>query len=274
MKRFTFRSEVVSRRFVMVLMGCVTLARGLAAEGNSSLSESKKENADTTLPGGGNVSQGDQLTRQLFLAQESVQTLTDSLAVSNIEVEGCRQKYSDLRLRLEALGIEGANKDRSKLEQRLLTAAADLRAMQKERDRYRDNVLGLSEAVFHLLKASTGTDPQARMEVETQLRRCNEVAGRSQALLEEGATMMDGRVISVKEEWSLVVGDIGSKQGVKIGMPMRVMRASQQIATLRVVDVRQRICGAVMQQLGSERIKVGDRLQADARQETSLKIEK
>ena len=82
---------------------------------------------------------------------------------------------------------------------------------------------------------------------------------------------MDGRVISVKEEWLLVVGNIGEKQGVKMGMPMRVMRADKLIATLRVVDLRQRICGAVIQEMGSGKIKVGDRLQADARQNVSLK---
>jgi hypothetical protein len=82
---------------------------------------------------------------------------------------------------------------------------------------------------------------------------------------------MDGQVVSVKEEWSLVVGNIGEKQGVKIGMPLRVLRADKLIATLRVVDVRQRICGAVIQEMGSGKIKVGDRLQADARQNVSLK---
>ena len=45
------------------------------------------------------------------------------------------------------------------------------------------------------------------------------------------------------------------------------------IATLRVVDVRQKICGAVIQEMDSEKekIKVGDRLQVDARQNVSLK---
>jgi hypothetical protein len=50
-----------------------------------------------------------------------------------------------------------------------------------------------------------------------------------------------------------------------------VMRADELIATLRVVDVRQRICGAVIQEMGSGKIKVGDRLQVDARQNVSLK---
>jgi hypothetical protein len=84
---------------------------------------------------------------------------------------------------------------------------------------------------------------------------------------------MDGSVISVKDEWSFVVANIGEKQGVKIGMPMRVMRGDKKIATLRVVDVRQRICGAVIQEMdsGKEKIKVGDRLQVDAKQSVTLK---
>jgi len=83
---------------------------------------------------------------------------------------------------------------------------------------------------------------------------------------------MDGSVISVKEEWSFVVANIGEKQGVKIGMPLRVLRGDRKVATLRVVDVRQRICGAVIQEMDSkEKIKVGDRLQADARSNVTLK---
>jgi hypothetical protein len=84
---------------------------------------------------------------------------------------------------------------------------------------------------------------------------------------------MDGKVLSVKEEWSLVVGDLGARQGVKIGMPLRVVRSGKTIATLRVVDVREKISGAVIQELDSDKtkIKVGDRLQADARRDVSLK---
>src|SRR5437762_6735357 len=86
-------------------------------------------------------------------------------------------------------------------------------------------------------------------------------------------SLLDGSVISVKEEWSFVVGNLGEKQGVKIGMPMRVMQDDRKIATLRVVDVRQKICGAVIQEMNSskERIKVGDRLQVDAQPNRSLR---
>ncbi|MEY2495913.1 MAG: hypothetical protein QOJ45_2405 [Verrucomicrobiota bacterium] len=249
----------------------MTLARGLAAEGNSSLSESKIENADTKVTAASLLSQNEELRRQLSLARESVKTLTDSLAASNVEAEVYRRKYSDLQLRMEALGIESANKDRAKIEQRLLSAVSDLQVLQKEREQYRDQALRLSEAILHLLKTSTGGEAQARMDVEAQLRATSELIAKAENAAAETATLMDGSVISVKEEWSLVVGNFGEKQGVKMGMPLRVMRGDKRIATLRVVDVRQKICGAVIQEMGSEKIKVGDRLQADARKNVSLK---
>ncbi|HVF71926.1 MAG TPA: hypothetical protein VM940_09990 [Chthoniobacterales bacterium] len=237
------------------------------------MTESKIEGADTKVTAEELRAQNETLRRELFLARESVRTLTDSLAESNLQAEVFRRRFTDLELRMEALGLESADKDRSKIEQRLLSAVSDLQLLQKEREQYRDQALRLSEAILHLLKTSTGGDAQARMDVETQLRSLNGLVAKADNPAVETATLMDGSVISVKDEWSLVVGNIGERQGVKTGMPLRVMRGDKQIATLRVVDVRQRICGAVIQKMDSEKekIKVGDRLQADARKDVSLK---
>jgi len=253
------------------VLGCVTLARGLAAEGNSSLTESKIENAEQKVTATALLAQNEDLRRQLSIQQESLKTLTTSLAESNAEAEVFRRKYSDLQLHMEALGLASANKDRAKLEQRLLAAVSDLQLAQKERDEYRDQVLRLSESMLRYLKTSQGGDAQARMDVETQLRSTNELATRSTTTQSARPSLMDGSVISVKDEWSFVVGNIGEQHGVKIGMPMRVMRGEQKIATARVVDVRQRICGAVVEDSGKEKIKVGDRLQVDARANVTLK---
>ena len=221
------------------------------------------------------LAQNDELREQLSLARESVGTLTTSLAESNAEAELFRRKFSDLQLRMEALGLESANKDRAKLEQRLLAAVSDLQLAEKERDEFRDQMLRLNETMVRYLKTSQGADPQARMEVETQLRGTNELVTRGSAKLPASAQpgLMDASVISVKDEWSFVVGNVGQKQGVKIGMPLRVMRGERRIGTLRVVDVRQKICGAVIEQMDSakEKIKVGDRLQVDAQKDVSLK---
>jgi hypothetical protein len=285
------------RLATLLVVGCVTLAQGLAAEGNSSLSESKTENAgasDTAVTGlppaasatsqpmrrpsemtaAGLLQQNEDLQRQLSIAQESLKALTSSLAESNAEAELFRRKYSDLQLQMEALGLASANKDRAKLEQRLLAAVSDLQLAHKEREEYRDQMLRLDEAVLCYLKTSQSADAKARMDVETQLRSIDKLVTKSSNAPDlPEPSLMDGNVISVKDEWSFVVGNFGEKQGVKVGMPMRVMRGDQRIATLRVVDVRQRICGAVIQEMDSkkDRIKVGDRLQVDAQRNVSLK---
>jgi hypothetical protein len=256
-------------------LGCVTLARGLAAEGNSSLSESKIENAERSVTDAALLSQNEDLRRQLSIQQESLKTLTTSLAESNAEAELFRRKYSDLELRMEALGLQSASKDRSKLEQRLLAAVSDLQLAQKERDEYRDQMLRLNESLLRYLKTSQGGDAEARMDVEAQLRSVNGLVSKAASALPQSQqpSLMDGSVISVKDEWSFVVGNVGEQQGVKIGMPMRVVRGERKIASLRVVDVRQKICGAVIQEMDSqkEKIKVGDRLQVDVRSNVSLK---
>jgi hypothetical protein len=290
-------STINYRLSTFLVVGCVALAQGLAAEGNSSLSESKTENEgtnDTVVAGGspaasansqptrlpsevtapGLLRQNEDLQRQLLIAQQSLKALTSSLAESNAEAELFRRKYSDLQLQMEALGLASANKDRAKLEQRLLAAVSDLQLAQKERDAYRDQMLRLDEAMLCYLKTSQSADAKARMDVETQLRSIDELVTKSMNAPDlPEPSLMDGSVISVKDEWSFVVGNLGEKQGVKIGMPMRAMRGDKRIATLRVIDVRQRICGAVVQEMDSkkDRIKVVDRLQVDAQPNVSLK---
>jgi len=262
-------STINYRLTTFVIVGCVTLARGLAAEGNSSLSDSKNDDAPVTAAS--LLAQNEELRRELSLSRETVQTLTNSLAESNANAEVFRRKFTDLQLRMEALGLASASKDRAKLEQRLLTAVSDLQLAQKERDEYRDQMMRLSETMLHFLKTAEGGDPEARMGVEAELRGASALVEDARKPPAQSASLLDGRVVGVKEEWSFVVGNFGADQGVKIGMPLRVKRGDQLIATVRVVDVRQRICGAVIQESGKEKIRVGDRLEVDARRDVSLK---
>ena len=215
--------------------------------------------------------ENEELRRELSLSRETVKTLTNSLAESNAEAEVFRRKFSDLQLRMEALGLASASKDRARLEQRLLTAVSDLQLAQKERDAYRDQMMRLSETMLRYLKTAEGGDGQARMEVEAELRGTNALVDKTAKTPAPDASLLDGSVISFKDEWSFVVGNFGAKQGVKIGMPLRVKRGDSVIATLRVVDVRERICGAVIEESGKEKIKVGDRLEVDARRDVSVR---
>jgi hypothetical protein len=263
-------------------IGGALVCYGADAGKNSSLSDSnlKADAANTVVAGESPapasssqppLPENEELRRELSLSRETVKTLTNSLAESNAEAEVSRRKFSDLQLRMEALGLASASKDRAKLEQRLLTAVSDLQLAQKERDAYRDQMMRLSETMLRYLKTAEGGDARARMEVEAELRAMNALVGKTAKPTGPKPSLLDGSVISFKDEWSFVVGNFGAKQGVKIGMPLRVKRGDSVIATLRVVDVRERICGAVIEESGKEKIKVGDRLEVDARRDVSVR---
>jgi len=252
----------------------LALAIGPDAKGGSSFSDSDIEVSEAKVTLQTVVAENQVLKRQAAEAQEAIKSLTESLAVSNSEAEVFRREVAELRQRMTALGVDGLSGDRGKLEQRLLKAVRDLQLVQSEKDKLADELVQLSEAVLRYTKVATTTDPEARMALEARLRSVSEVLGipgsgpGSDGNASEAAgSLTDGMVVSIKEELSLVVANIGTRQGVRVGMPFKVVREGKVIGMLRVVDVREKICGAVIQSLDSEKnkIKVGDRLMVDAR---------
>ncbi|MEI6032873.1 MAG: hypothetical protein WCS65_01175 [Verrucomicrobiae bacterium] len=210
------------------------------------------------------------LAERLVLARASIKALTEALGIANSEAEVFKRQVADLRLKLDAYGLAGLEKEPEKIEQRLLTAVRDLRLLKQQNEDAVNGLVRLSESIQLLIKTSEGISPQARMSVETELRKTREILGSPHAWKVESleATLSEGMIVDLKEDLSLVVANIGAKHGVKIGMPFQIWRDNRRIGTARVVDVRDRICGAIIQNLESEKVpaKTGDRLRVDARQ--------
>ena len=57
------------------------------------------------------------------------------------------------------------------------------------------------------------------------------------------------RIVAVNPQLRVVVLDVGAQQGVRIGMPFEVVRGEQVVARLRAIEVRPRICGALIEQV-------------------------
>ncbi|MEI6493551.1 MAG: hypothetical protein WCO94_13455 [Verrucomicrobiota bacterium] len=208
------------------------------------------------------------LEEKLVLARSSIKALTDSLAMANNEAEVFKRQSTDLQLKLDAYGLAGLDKEPEKVEQRLLAAVRDLRVLKKQNEDAVNQLVRLSESIQVLIKTTESINPQARMAVEAELRKTSEILGTPSAARAQSieATLSDGMVVDTKEDLSLVVANIGAKHGVKVGMPFQVWRDNRRIGNVRVVDVRDRICGAVIQNLESEKqtVKTGDRLRVDA----------
>lgn len=244
-----------------------SVAPVLAADEISELTQQLKETRDRLKA---YETENEALRQRNDLRQTTIRTLNESLAVANAECEVFRRQYSDLKLRMEALGLASVGDNKEALEQRLLKAVRDLGLVRDEKDKLAERMVALSESVLLYMKTATAADPKIRMEVEGQIRAANEAmdestAKETMASAPVAANLNDGQIISVKDDYSLAVMNLGSVQGVKIGMPFVIVRGNRFIARGRVVDVREKISGAVIEEYGSntEKVKVGDTMRVD-----------
>jgi hypothetical protein len=257
-------------RSVFRFLSVFTVAIPLVAGEPSSLSDFNLDATEAKVALELALEENALLQEKIAVAEATAAKLTQSIAIANSEAEVFRRQAGDLKLKLEALGIDAAGGNTAKLENRLLKAVSDLRLAEESRKAHSDALLSLSEAVVRFLKVAATEDADARLTLETQLRKANQIVGKASEPANEPAantaTITDAAVISVKEELSLIVANIGVRQGVKVGMPFTVTRGDQVVGSIRVVDVRDRICGALVQILNSEKdkIKVGDRLRVEA----------
>ena len=256
-----------AKPILSVLLVCFSLVFGLARAGeNSSFSHLDLDANEAKIALEMALEENAALQEKLAVAEATAAKLTESIAVANSEAEVFRRQTGELKLRLEALGVEAVGGNTGKLEQRLLKAVSDLRLAEEARKRLSDSLLGLSEAVLRFLPVAETKDADARLALESQMRQATASLTGEKAGAETAASLTDARVISTKDELSLVVADIGARHGVKVGMPLQVTRGNQVIGTVRVVDVRERISGALVQNLisGREKIRVGDRMKVEA----------
>jgi len=212
------------------------------------------------------------LHQQLALVQQQVAALTESLALANSESEIFKRETGDLKLRLEALGLDAASPDKAALEQRLLKAVGDLKIVEDQKQKLSDQLIRINEAILRYVKSASSVDGDARMALETEMRSSTGLLGIAGASgqpvpdTDPAGSLTDARVISVKDELALVVANLGRLQGAKIGMPFQVWHEGRKIGIVRIVDVREKISGAVIQSLDpSEKVQVGDTLRVDAR---------
>ncbi len=209
-----------------------------------------------------------QQQERLILSENTIKQLTQSLANANAEAETYKRQAADLSLKLQSMGLD---RDPDAIEQRLLAAVRDLRLAKKQNEDYRAALIQLSESVVALLKSTDQIGAESRMAVETELRRSGEMLGAptgAQTVEAVEPTLQDAMIVDVRDELSLVVANVGEKHGVKIGMPFQVLRNNERIGEVRVIDVRDRISGAVVQNLENTKnpVKAGDKLRVDARQ--------
>ena len=208
------------------------------------------------------------LREKLLLAETTISALTATVAEMGNSAEASRRQLEDANLRLEALAATEKNSKTEALEARLLQCLRELRLIKSDKDAARQQLLMLSEAIQMLLLTTANTNPQALLAVESELRKTSEVLGGNVSSQEKKAvpSLTQGLVLDTRDELSLVVVNLGRAHGVKIGMPFQVFRNNKLISAIKIVDVRDKISGGVIQSLTSETIRIekGDTVKVDA----------
>jgi len=265
-----FSTDGLKRAALVAGFGLITVVR-LQAGTEGSLTDLNIEYNELKLALENVLADKKQLSSALADTQKTLADMRQNLAAASAETEVFKRRSMELTLRMEALGLDLAGANNSRLEQRLLASVSDLRVVTKENKVLSEALMRLADVSAGYAKSASGAPAAARLALEGEIRNANKALGVPSTSATDGpsvfGTLNSAIAISVKEDLSLVVINLGSKEGVKVGMPFRVVRDQVTIGTVQVVEVREKLSGAVIQNISSERepIKVGDRLVVDAR---------
>jgi len=248
---------------MMLVSGGANLLRAQTASSEAGASALEVEELKTALA---------VASRQLTAAEAKAEALRksdaalrESLVESNRVAAELREQYEELLLRMASYGVDLVKPDPKSLEQRLLRSVRDREQSEKDKEALIRQLARLSEAVVGLLQTTVSSDPKAQSRIESELAAADKALGL--AARRSGATagarpMAEGKVVSVDAEIGLVVLNIGRDSGVRVGMPISVKRDNRDIGTAMVVDVRETISGALLQQItGDDDVRVGDRIE-------------
>ncbi|MEZ5387876.1 MAG: hypothetical protein R3F13_20395 [Prosthecobacter sp.] len=207
------------------------------------------------------------LETQVAAAKDRNDALAQSAAAANAESGELKDRYEKLRGLLEGLGIGALETSRDATQDRLLAALSDLRIMKEQRDSLASALIEVAEASMGLMQAAPNADPAAADRVNKAITLADS------ALIKAGggessqplADLQSARVVSLKADLGIAVLSIGARNGVKPGMPFEIYREDKPIAKVLITEVRNTVCGAVVQELASasDPVRVGDRGRVD-----------
>ncbi|WP_395740292.1 hypothetical protein [Prosthecobacter sp.] len=204
---------------------------------------------------------------QLLAAKDKNDALAQSAAAANAETNELKERYEKLRGLLEGLGVGALENAKDQTQERLLAALGDLRIMKEQRDELANALIEMAESGMGLMKSAPNADPAAADRLNKAITAADAAlvkAGGGQSNQVAG-DLQNARVVSLKNELGIAVLSIGAKDGVKPGMPFEIYREDKPIAKVLVTEVRNSVCGAVVQELAAanDPVRVGDRGRVD-----------
>ena len=201
----------------------------------------------------------EQLNKAELQRKDLVKALASAVKNSEEQVVATRE----MQLKLQAFGVDLFTKEEGSLEQRLLKAVRDLDISQQELERRTKQLHEISESYLKYVQATPEAAEGDRKAAMASIEKAGK-ALKDIAESEPTTDVSDSQIVSVDQEIGLVVFDAGREAGVRVGTPIAVLRGERPIFSAMIVDVRDAISGAVLQDrlaADVENVSVGDGIQ-------------
>lgn len=168
------------------------------------------------------------------------------------------QRSREVQARADASGLALLTADEQKLQRQLLESIRALQHSEEIQQRLVAQNQRLIALVEELLQAEPHLDASLRTKllVETEaskrlyeMVRAEKMGANMAAADIETGNLHAAKVREVSRALHLVVLNIGTAQGVRIGMPFAIRRGEQLVALVRAADVRENITGALVERV-------------------------
>ncbi len=192
--------------------------------------------------------------------KELVKSLAEAVRISEEQMAASH----DVQLKLQAFGVDLFTMEENSLERRLLKAVRDLDIAHQEKEMQAKVLQALSDSFAKYLEQGKDMPEEEQAKGREAIRNAHSaiaLANDTGKNSGNGKSELDNsKVVSIDSEIGLLVLNMGRSKGVKVGTPVAVLQGERPVFTAMVVDVRDSICGAVLQDRIAENseVKVGD----------------
>lgn len=242
--------------------------RSLAVDGLIKAEENALQQQELAVTFRKLVSDYAELQTEMAEKEQALKTLGENLAEAQSEAATLRKRCQELQQQGAMLTTAG---DAVKLNAQLADAAAALQRSEQERSRLLEQLQRLNAVLEQALRGPDSMSLIQRAQALGEAERVKRTLAAEKpaakkmlpAAVQQTAapTLESAQVLSLNWSLQLAVINLGSEQGVRLGMPFAVMRGDRVIARLKVVEVRKKISGAVIELIDrGNAVKVGDRV--------------
>jgi hypothetical protein len=201
-----------------------------------------------------------QLKTDLEQRETIIRLLTQNLAIARTESELFQKKWSEAQMRAQTLGVNFADDTATQAQRQLVESIRALYLAQAERERLVEQLRRLLQAVEKQSDIATELARTKALLVATEQSGLDGTGKGSDASKQAIGAIGSATVLDVNPNLRLVVLNVGFLQGARVGMPLIVWRGDRAVAQLKIVEVRQRICGALIERVEKNvTLRAGDK---------------